>query len=335
MSSNSAVWRRRSRGLFVLGLLSTFGIFFVNIMGFVDTYTGSTMGCGPDWPLCNGQLIPTSMNPHTLIEFGHRAIVGLVSFMLLFLSMWAWLRYRRSRQVKILVLVSLCFVAAQAFLGAMAVFFVNPPAVLALHFGFSLLAFSGVLLLTVFIYQSEYQNERRTALVGSVSGSYGKSGSDAFSPLPKGLKRWFYTTFVAVYAAVYYGAYVSSTGSGEACTGWPLCSGHWFVPLQGSVGLAYAHRLVAIVVLLLAINLVYQTRSLRTGRPDVYRAAILSVVLVVLQGASGAYLVLSDIKLNAFLLHVSIMSLLFGVLSYLVLQALNSSEYTESFAKVV
>src|SRR2546421_10650468 len=41
------------------------------ILGAIVRITGSGMGCGEHWPLCNGRLLPPLDLP-TLIEYGHR-----------------------------------------------------------------------------------------------------------------------------------------------------------------------------------------------------------------------------------------------------------------------
>lgn len=44
----------------------------------------SGMGCGPEWPLCNGKVIP-QLQGDTLIEFGHRIIGAILFLMTIFL----------------------------------------------------------------------------------------------------------------------------------------------------------------------------------------------------------------------------------------------------------
>ena len=48
----------------------------VILWGAVVRATGSGAGCGNHWPLCNGEVIPTSPRIATLIEFTHRAMTG-------------------------------------------------------------------------------------------------------------------------------------------------------------------------------------------------------------------------------------------------------------------
>ena len=55
--------------------------FLLIVFGGIVRITGSGMGCGDDWPLCNGHLIPP-MDLPTMIEYGHRLaalfVAGLV-----------------------------------------------------------------------------------------------------------------------------------------------------------------------------------------------------------------------------------------------------------------
>lgn len=296
----------------VLAVATMLVTFFVNIMGFVDTETGSAMGCGANWPLCNGQFIPDSWDKQTIIEYAHRAIVGLLTLLLLALAIYSWRKYGNRREVRILVWMSIGFVVAQAALGAMAVMFTNPPTILALHFGISLLAFSGVLLLMIFVWQ--------------VSSPSARSGlALRQSAAPRSVMRWVWVTLIYTYGAVYYGAYVTSTNIGEACQGWPLCNGQLIPPLHGAVGLDFLHRVLALGLVFVTMNLIRLTYRIRTTRPDLYRGSWLALLFIILQAFSGGYLVVDHLDLNAFLLHVSIMSGFFGTLTYLGMQVYPAS----------
>src|SRR5947208_943505 len=46
------------------------------VLGAIVRITGSGLGCGEHWPLCNGRLLPLLDLP-TLIEYGHRLAPGL------------------------------------------------------------------------------------------------------------------------------------------------------------------------------------------------------------------------------------------------------------------
>src|SRR5260370_21773402 len=68
------------------------GTYLLIVLGAVVRITGSGLGCGEHWPLCNGRLLPPLDLP-TLIEYAHRlvAALGAVLAPLLPLTAW-WLR---------------------------------------------------------------------------------------------------------------------------------------------------------------------------------------------------------------------------------------------------
>src|SRR2546429_10021619 len=62
------------------------------ILGAIVRITGSGLGCGEHWPLCNGRLLPPLDVP-TLIEYGHRLAAAAVSVLVAALAAYArWVR---------------------------------------------------------------------------------------------------------------------------------------------------------------------------------------------------------------------------------------------------
>jgi len=59
------------------------------ILGAIVRITGSGLGCGEHWPLCNGKLLPPLDLP-TLIEYGHRLAAAAVSGLVAALAAYAW-----------------------------------------------------------------------------------------------------------------------------------------------------------------------------------------------------------------------------------------------------
>ena len=57
-----------------LGVLSWIGLVFVNASGFLDHSTHSGRGCGAEWPLCHGALVPHFVETSVTIEYVHRAL---------------------------------------------------------------------------------------------------------------------------------------------------------------------------------------------------------------------------------------------------------------------
>ena len=59
------------------------------ILGAIVRITGSGMGCGEHWPLCNGRLLPPLDVP-TMIEYGHRLAAAAVSVLVTALAAYGW-----------------------------------------------------------------------------------------------------------------------------------------------------------------------------------------------------------------------------------------------------
>lgn len=282
-------------------------MFLVLLAGALVTNSGSAEGCGSSWPLCDGKLLPAA-NIHSYIEYGHRLISGIAGILVVVMSVRVMRLYRDRPEIRFLIPAALFFLIVQALLGAAAVMWPQPDLVMALHFGISLTAFAAVLLPAVLLVQLERGETHRER------------------PVSVRLRRWIWGATIYTYALVYTGAYVRHTNSHIACLDWPLCNGALIPPLAGEVGIQFAHRVAAAVGAILLGWLLYLASKEKEERPDLYRGAVWSFVLIMLQVASGGYVVLSKLTLTAMMVHSALITLLFGVLSYLCMQALPAME---------
>lgn len=277
-------------------------ILVVNQAGFLDTVTGSALGCGKDWPLCNGAVVPGRFTLQTLIEFAHRSIVAVATLAAVILAIWAWRAAGRLREVRLFVGVGMAFIVVQAALGAMAVLFVNPTWVLAFHFGCALLAFVGFFLLALFLSQRAGSGVRLRA-----------------RPAPPAVRAAAWVTIAYTFVAVYYAAYISFRGDGLACGGWPLCQGR-IIPPSGPPMIDFIHRLAAVALLGFVVWMVVAARRARQHRPDLWRGALAVLGLTLAQAATGAVVADTRLAIWAFLLHVTVMMGLFGAQAYVALE---------------
>src|SRR5438094_10669045 len=95
----SAGKRTCGRGIYISGLMTrrfaqlawaaAACTYLLIILGAIVRITGSGMGCGDHWPLCNGRLLPPLDLP-TLIEYGHRLVAAAVSVLVTVLAVYAW-----------------------------------------------------------------------------------------------------------------------------------------------------------------------------------------------------------------------------------------------------
>jgi cytochrome c oxidase assembly protein subunit 15 len=281
-------------------------MFAVLVMGATVTNTGSEHGCGKSWPLCHGKLIP-QFAVSTLIEWSHRAVVGVETVLILGLAAGALYLYRRRTEMRILVPLMVAFLFLQAALGAWAVMYPQVSAVLALHFGVSLVAFASVFLTCVLLF--EFDGAARFDRLREIR-------------VPRRFTRFVWTLTAFTYLVVYSGAYVRHTKADDACTGWPLCNGTLVPGLHDKVGSNFGHRLLALALTAGIVWLFLWARRLRHDRPDLYLASQFALGLVVLQAVVGALVVWTDMDIFTALAHAATVGLLFSALTYMCVHVL-------------
>lgn len=108
----------RTLSIGVLGFM-----LFVIVWGALVRATGSGAGCGSDWPMCRGAVIPRATGIETYIEFFHRITSGIALVLVLAQFMWARNRFPRGAPVRKTTSASLLFILLEALLGAGLVIF--------------------------------------------------------------------------------------------------------------------------------------------------------------------------------------------------------------------
>ncbi|KGE20822.1 COX15/CtaA family protein [Paenibacillus wynnii] len=298
MSTNQLKW---------LSYTTCLVMFLALVGGVVVTKTGSGLECGNEWPLCNGKLVP-AYTLGSLIEYTHRLFSGLAG-MLSLASMIAFWRYARNRRdLLTYAFMTLLFVVVQGGMGALAVVKSQSAAVMALHMGFSLIAFASSLMLALGS-KRRYEAEKTDATV------------DEGKPVSRGFRNLTWITALYSYIVVYIGAYVSHTDSRGGCSGWPLCNGEWIPELSGGVGIVFVHRIAAALLFILTAILGHLAFWKHKGNRELQNLGVSAVLLCLLQVVSGAAVVftLDNDRLYIFaaLAHILLIAGLFGVLSYM------------------
>jgi len=258
------------------------------VFGGVVRITGSGMGCGDDWPLCNGQLIPP-MDFETLIEYGHRLAAAAVSVLVFVVAGYA-ISHRRTpgfadRGILGLSLATAVLLVIQVLVGAITVWLELPTSTVVLHLGLA-----STLLATLILAGLRAKVEPRPVSAG---------------PSPYSYPRWALASAVIGFLLLVLGALVANTGAAPLCQGFPLCNGQLFPAGGGLVHLHWTHRLLAYAEFVVVVLAVIAT--LRQKAPVVVsRWAMVALGLVLGQIWLAAEMITLHLSPNLRGLHLAV-----------------------------
>jgi cytochrome c oxidase assembly protein subunit 15 len=136
---------------FALGALA-----LIVLTGAAVRLTDSGLGC-PDWPRCYGKAVPP-LQGHALIEFGNRAVSGIVGLVVIGTAILAFTRRPFRRDLAWLALSLPAGVLAQAVLGGFTVREHLAPGFVMAHFGLSMVILIGAVALA---WRASYEPDTR------------------------------------------------------------------------------------------------------------------------------------------------------------------------------
>ena len=290
------------RSLKWLAVATTIGMIFILLGGALVTKTGSGMGCGRSWPLCNGKFLPSEITPELIIELAHRLVSGVGGILVLILSIWSWKAIGHIRETKFLSLLSFFFLLLQGLIGAAAVKWGQSSFVLALHFGISLVSFAAVFLLTLLIFEIDKKFDAEKLYIDKRMG--------------------FHIIGVSIYSyfVIYTGALVRHMKASLVCRDWPLCLNDApSLPANIYEWVQMGHRAAAGLIFIWIAYIFYLAVRHYKNQKVLYWGWMISFILVSLQVIAGAFIIFSRLNLYIALLHAFFITCLFGVLSYFLL----------------
>ena len=218
-----------------LGLVMLVGLLALIALGGTVRVTDSGLAC-PDWPLCNGALIPGG-DYRVWIEWTHRLVASLVGVVIVAFVVGAILRHRQRRWVVAPAVAGVVALGVQVVLGGLTVTEELAAGLVSAHLATALIIV--VLLLTAWL--------ATFVPAGGAAPGRARGGAE------RQLAELCVVAAVGLFAVMVLGSYVSGTEAGFFCAGdWPLCNGS-LLPEGRLPGLQVAHRyLVAFEGLLIA-----------------------------------------------------------------------------------
>lgn len=287
--------RRRFRSY---ALVSGIGTYLLIVFGGIVRITGSGLGCGDDWPLCNGQLLPP-WDLATWIEWTHRLLAAGLALPIVATAVYGVRRRLAGDPApgSVAAVAAVVLLIVQVALGAITVKLELPPVVTALHF------VNAMLMLGALISAAVAAGGEPGLIEDGAAGR--KRVRVAMGALVLGLLTVTLGALTANLGLV--GATTQPSAAAWACQGFPLCNGE-FMPKSGGSGLVHTHWTHRVLAYLLFFHVIGAAIALiRGGAPTAVRnPALASAVLVVAQVAVAAGLVLLGLPSSYRVLHLAV-----------------------------
>ena len=276
----------------MLAWVAAIATYLLIVFGAIVRITGSGMGCGDHWPLCNGHLFPPLSDPATVIEWMHRLIAAVISVPIALLAYFAW-RARRAGgpdAPSTAAYWAFGLLIPQALLGAITVKLELPAWTVIIHFMTANVMLAALLLAAV---------GRQLSAVG------GPSKAD----------RAARGALIIGFLVVLLGAFTANMDAAGACTGFPLCNGQIW-PSGGLQQMHWIHRLLAYALTLHVIGWAIRMRRQPSGvggpltaesrRPTANWGPWVVLGLITLQVLVGAGLVTAGLPPAMQVIHVAV-----------------------------
>ena len=261
-----------TRRYVILAWSAAAATYLLIVFGAIVRITGSGMGCGDDWPLCNGHVLPPFDDLATVIEWGHRQIAVVVSVLVLGLAGLSAVGWGMRDEGGVTPLrrraayLAAALLVAQIALGAITVILELPHWTVILHLGTAMLILAALLVAATGHQPLAAPGAARAAMALALG-------------------------------TVVLGGLTAKLGAGTACLGFPLCNGQPWPDGNYLQHAHWAHRLLAYGFVAYAAW--WAVRSPARGSRIV-------LLLVLAQVAVAAAMVLLDLPLGWRAAHVAV-----------------------------
>jgi len=283
-----------NRALTRLAWSAAAATYLLIVLGGIVRITGSGLGCGDEWPICHGRLIPSFHDIGTLIEWSHRLVAAIVSTLVAALAASVWWRRRPGVESGERALpdrtayLALGLLVVQVLLGALTVKQRTSPWTVIPHLANAMLLFATLIAIA---------NQLTPGTPGLRPGSGNPPATGAA---------------VLVFVTILMGALTANLGAAAACVGFPLCNGQWIVTGNHPQYIQWAHRLLAYTTY--AYLLAWALATCR-------RSAFIVLGVATLQIAIAAVMVTHSLPQLLQVGHVAVGGALWGTVAYTALHS--------------
>ncbi|TDL67490.1 hypothetical protein E2R56_20060 [Rhodococcus qingshengii] len=275
----------------LVAIISVVLTYILIVFGGYVASSESGMGCGPEWPLCNGEVIPVLEN-ETLIEFAHRAIGLLLAIFVGTL----FVLIKRNKSNRILQTAGnwlINLLTLQVLAGAVVVVLDLPTIVITVHLLVAML----FMLVLLWIYRTESHNVIETIV------------SDT-----KKVKIIFQLNvlIMLLLLTMGVGAFIKHEYYGLACS-WMDCR-ETLLPVTTPEILQTGHRVLAVITASYTILLMFKA-YLNNWGPGLKKRLLLAATVVVIQIISGILTIVTNISIPWAVVHLAIGTALFMIVA--------------------
>lgn len=121
--------------------------------------TSSGLAC-PDWPTCNGHIIPV-FTTQVIIEYTHRLAALLAGVFFLAVTILTWLRFRESTRLVSTVSLGFLLLFTQILLGMITVTTSLQPAIVAVHLALATVVFGFALSIAYLVHNLRAESKSK------------------------------------------------------------------------------------------------------------------------------------------------------------------------------
>lgn len=268
------------KGFRAVAVVAAIAVYAQIVLGGVVRITGSGLGC-PDWPACQGHIIPDLANSRVVIEYAHRLVGTAAGLLMVITAVVAVVLYARRpaqaarpmpRGLMSAAVAGVGLIVVQGILGGITVLVGNNPFTVAIHLGNALLVLGAALLVALWA--------GRVAATDTPAHPSGGRGSH--------VAGFMYGSVGAALAIVVSGAYVVGAAAGQACPGWPLCGA---AGRTAAADIHVLHRVVVVLAGFVILRTIHYAQR-RWRRTPMAAAVYVGALAFVVEVAIGAAQVL-------------------------------------------